>query len=85
MLESYKELIAAKAEIKMLKKQLAESKQIICCKDCQFYDPEYYGPLGACLKESQSFDGVGFICSKHDNDFCSDAEVKPDAQNNDSR
>lgn len=37
MLESYKELISAKAEIKMLKKQLEEAGAgPIHCKDCGF-------------------------------------------------
>lgn len=57
---------------------------IIYCKDCQFYDPEYYPNCGACLKDMDD-DGGGFICSKNDDDFCSDAEVIPNAQNNNSR
>ena len=76
MLESYKELIAAKAEIKMLKKQLENSKQVILCKYCKFYDPEFYLHSGACLKDVDVHCGGGFICSKKDDDFCSDAEVK---------
>ena len=64
MLESYKELISAKSEIKMLKKQLAELKQIIRCKDCRFYDPKYYPGCGACLKDTDDED-LMFVCSKN--------------------
>lgn len=54
MLDSYKELIAAKAEIKMLKKQLKNSKPIVLahwiktmygeaeCSNCKEVGPDCY-------------------------------------------
>ena len=73
MLESYKELIAAKAEIKMLKKQLEESKPIIRCKDCRWFKEP------GCAVYYKDFPED----APKENDFCSFAVVKHDAQNND--
>lgn len=43
MLESYKELIAAKSEINMLKRQLKEAERVVHCKDCFFGKPYDWG------------------------------------------
>lgn len=46
---------------------------LIRCKDCKYYDSEYYPGCGACLIDMDD-DGVGFLKSCESFDFCSHAE-----------
>lgn len=70
MLESYKELIAAKAEIRQLKKQLetfpaADAVEVVRCKDCALrYSDD-------CAMSYMSEDHNQEYSWESDNDFCS--------------